>query len=130
MVNNATYASSFLFFQYPVDLAVEIFLGSIIQEPVVGKFNASREILLVGIGRVHLARFIGEKFFKRYFIRFGAARNDPFVTNLRIGVNGDEQEIAFRAKRGDLAFGTERFNDGISPRRHRFIVQRLGDIAR
>ena len=77
-MNNATYASSFLFFQYPVDLAVEIFLGSIIQEPVVGKFNASREILLVGIGRVHLARFIGEKFFKRYFIRFGAARNDPF----------------------------------------------------
>ena len=79
---------------------------------------------------MHLAGFVREKLFKGDAVGLVAARNDPFIADLRIGIHGKQIKISFSAERNDLALGADGFDDGIRAIRRGFGIERFDDEAR
>ena len=109
--------------QHLLYLLVEQLDGAVVVETEVGPLNAPTEVLLVGVGVVHLTLFVGEEGFVADVVGLRATKHSPLVADLGVGIDGKEIEVGLAPQGIDLASGADALDDAVAARGLCLLVQ-------
>ncbi len=102
--------------QHFLYLAVEILDSAAIVEAEVGLADANAEVLLVGVGIVHLALLVGDEGLVGDMVGLGATQHGALVAHLWVGVDSEEVETGLATQCRHLAGGAHTLDDAVAAR--------------
>ena len=116
--------------QHLFDLTVQILEGTAIVEAEVRLADADAEVLLVGVGVVHLALLVGDEGLVGDVVGLASAQHGALVAHLGVGIDGEEVEIRLSSQRRYLTRSANTLDDAVASRSRSLLVELLDNPRR